>query len=125
MKNITKGQMEVRISEEIVKFEKEFIGIGPIETNTVIVEDAIFIRLKGVLTPAEVHVAKTPEGAELIKATRCQFLNGARDILDKVVKRVTDCKIISLHSDISTKNGERVIVFILDNDLESKLKSRN
>ncbi len=124
MKNITKGQMEVKISEEMVKFEKEFMGRGPIETNTVIAKDAIFIRLKGVLTPAEVHVAQTSEGAELIKRTRFQFLNGARDLLDEIVKRITDCKIICLHSDISTKNGERVIVFILDRNLESELKCK-
>ena len=124
MKNITKGQMEVKISEEMVKFEKEFMGRGPIETNTVIAKDAIFIRLKGVLTPAEVHVAQTSEGAELIKRTRFQFLNGARDILDNLVTRITGCKIISLHSDISTKNGERIIVFILDRNLESELKCK-
>lgn len=116
--------MEVKISEEMVKFEKEFMGRGPIETNTVIAKDAIFIRLKGVLTPAEVHVAQTSEGAELIKRTRFQFLNGARDLLDEIVKRITDCKIICLHSDISTKNGERVIVFILDRNLESELKCK-
>lgn len=116
--------MEAKISEEMVKFEKEFMGRGPIETNTVIAKDAIFVRLKGVLTPAEVHVAKTPEGAELIKRTRFQFLNGAREILDNIVLRITGSKIISLHSDISTRNGERVIVFILDNDLEAQLKSK-
>ena len=116
--------MEVKISEEMVKFEKEFMGRGPIETNTVISKDAIFIRLKGVLTPAEVHVAQTSEGAELIKRTRFQFLNGARDLLDKIVKRITGCIIICLHSDISTKNGERIIVFILDRNLESELKCK-
>jgi len=51
MKNITIGQLEAKSSEEMVKFEKEFMGRCPIETNTIIAKNAIFVRLKGVLTP--------------------------------------------------------------------------
>ncbi len=53
MENLTKGQMEAKISEALIKFEKEFMGRGPRETVSYIIKDAIFIRLKGVLTPAE------------------------------------------------------------------------
>ncbi len=66
MEKMTKGQIETKISEAMIKFEKYFMGRVPIETDTFIIKDSIFIRLKGVLTPAEEQLAKT-DGALLIK----------------------------------------------------------
>ncbi len=118
-----KGQLEAKISEAMIKFEKEFMGRGPMETDTFIIKDAVLIRLKGVLTPAEEHLAKTSEGADLIKKTRVQLLEGARALLRNIIINITGCQIRSLHSDISTKTGERVIVFVLDQNLESRFKN--
>ena len=71
---MTKGQLEAEISEAIIKFEKEYMGRGSIETKTYIINDLLFVRLKGVLTLAEEHLAKTLNGAKLIKKTRSQLL---------------------------------------------------
>lgn len=120
MRDMTKGQVEAQISEAIIKFEKEYMGRGPMETKTYIIEDMIFVRLKGVLTPAEEQLAKTAEGAELIKRTRVELLEGARVLLEKIISDTTDCQVKSLHTDISTKTGERIIVFTLDQNLEGK-----
>ena len=125
MKNITKGQLEAILCEEIAKFEKEFMDRGLIELSAIIIKDAILVRLRGGLTLAETHLAKTSEGVELIKKTRFSLLSEARDMLDSIILRITGSKIISLHSDISTKNGESVIVFILDHNLGSQLKANN
>ncbi|MBC8549992.1 MAG: DUF2294 domain-containing protein [Candidatus Brocadiales bacterium] len=117
---MTKGQLEAKISEAMIKFEKEFMGRGPKEADTFIIKDVILIRLKGVLTPAEEQLAKTTEGALLIKKTRVQLLEGARTLLGNIVTVITGCNIKSLHSDISTKTGERVIVFVIDQNMESR-----
>ena len=53
MSDKTKGQTEARISEAIIKFEKEYMGRGPMETKTYIINDMVFVRLKGVLTLSE------------------------------------------------------------------------
>jgi uncharacterized protein YbcI len=106
MVKIKKGQLEAKISEAMIKFEKEFMGRGPMETDTLIIKDAILIRLKGVLTPAEEQLAKSPDGADLIKKTRVQLLEGARVLLRNIILEITGCQIRSLHSDISTKTGE-------------------
>lgn len=118
----TIGQIEAKISEAIIKFEKEYMGRGPMETKTYIIKDMIFVRLKGVLTPAENQLAKTVEGSDLIKKTRLQLLEGARNLLEKIIFDITNCKIKSLHSDISSKTGERIIVFTLNKNLEGKYK---
>jgi uncharacterized protein YbcI len=122
MEKMTKGQIEAKISEAMIKFEKEFMGRGPMETDTFIIKDSIFIRLKGVLTPAEEQLAKSTEGAQLIKKTRVQLLEGARALLGNIILDITGYKIKSLHSDICTETGERIIVFILERNLESRFK---
>ncbi|HOV15766.1 MAG TPA: DUF2294 domain-containing protein [Spirochaetota bacterium] len=117
---MTKGQIEAQISEAIIKFEKEYMGRGPTETKTFIINDMIIVRLKGVLTPAEVQLSKTRDGADLVKKTRVRLLESARYLLENIVNNITSKQVISLHSDISTKIGERVIIFIMNGNLEEK-----
>ena len=118
MSAMTKGQVEARISEAIIKFEKDYMGRGPTETKAYIIKDMVLVRLKGVLTPAEEQLAKSPEGADLIKKTRVRLLESARLLLETMVAEISGGQVQSLHTDISTKTGERVIIFTLDKNLE-------
>ncbi|QGP93764.1 hypothetical protein MGLY_31860 [Neomoorella glycerini] len=114
-----KGQLEDDISKALMKFEKEYLGRGPQEVKTFIIEDQIFIRLKGVLTPAEQHLAHSHEGKILIKKIRTQLLEDSRPLLEKMIQEFTGQKVISLHTDISTVTGERILVFTLEANLEA------
>ena len=119
--NRTKGQIEAEISEAIIKFEKEYMGHGPLETKTYIFDDLVLVRLKGVMTQAEHQLAtseENPRGRELIKQVRIELLEKGRKLLEVAVHSITGRKIISLHTDISTITGERVIIFILDTPLQ-------
>lgn len=117
----TKGKLEAKISAAITKFEIDYMGRGPEETKSYIINDMIFIRLKGVLTIAEKQLAVNNEGIVLIKQTRHRLLENARDLLHKIIQDITGTKVISLHTDISTASGERIIVFTLNKDLEELL----
>ena len=117
---MTKGQIEAQISEAIIKFEKDYMGRCPSETKTYIINDMILVRLRGVLTPAEVQLAKANDGADLIKKTRVRLLENARYLLENIVSTITGYSVISLHSDISVKTGERIIIFILNKAFEDK-----
>ena len=117
MKVRTKGQIEAEISKAMIKFEKEYMGRGPLETRTCLVDDLVLVRLKGVLTPAEFQLAKTPDntrGRELIKQARIELLERGRALLEAVVESITGTRVVSLHTDISTVTGERVVLFVLD-----------
>jgi uncharacterized protein YbcI len=59
-----KGQIEAEISEALIKFEKEYMGRGPEETKTYIIDDMVIVRLKRVLTPAEQQLAKSSDEAK-------------------------------------------------------------
>lgn len=117
----TKGQVEAEISEAIVKFEKEFMGRGPSETKTDIIDDLVLVRLKGIMTQAEYRLAKaedSPRSRDLIKQVRCELLENGRPLLEAVVHELTGRKTVSLHTDISTITGERVIIFTLDGPVQ-------
>ncbi len=114
----TKGQIEAEISEAIIRFEKEYMGRGPDETRTYFLEDMVVVRLQRVLTPAERQLAKADpnsKGRALVKQVRMELLEKARPLLEKTICDITGKKVISLHTDISTVTGERVIVFTLTN----------
>jgi uncharacterized protein YbcI len=113
----TKGQLEAEISEALIKFEKEYMGRGPEQTRTHIIGDMIVVRLQRVLTPAEEQLAGTAdetEGRRLIKRVRIELLEKARPLLERIVTDLTGKKVISLHTDISTVTGERVVIFTLE-----------
>ena len=119
----TKGQMEAEISVAFTKFEREHLGRGPKEVRTFIIEDMVLVRLKGVLTPAEEKLAADIEGAKLVKEVRMRLIENSRSLIEKIVEDITLAKVVSLHSDISSKTGERVIVLCLDINLEDVLKN--
>ena len=115
--NKTKGQVEAEISEAIIKFEKEYMGRGPDETKTYLIGDMVLVRLRGVLTPAEKQLAKTDDnlkGRALIKQVRIELLEKARVLLENIVQDVLGEKVITMHTDISTITGERIIIFVLE-----------
>jgi uncharacterized protein YbcI len=118
----TKGALEARISSAVTQFEREHLGRGPQEVRTWIIEDLVLVRLKGVLTPAEEKLSRDKDGHHLVRELRRQLLEGSRSMLDEMILSLTGIRVASLHSDISTKTGERVIVFTLSEDLEARFK---
>jgi uncharacterized protein YbcI len=113
----TRGQLEAEISEALTKFEKEYMGRGPLETKTYLIDNILLVRLKGVLTKAEYKLAQSEQnsrGRDFIKQIRVEMIENGRALLEQAVKQITRRKVVSLHTDISTVTGERLMVFILD-----------
>ncbi len=115
----TKGEVESSIRNAVIKFEQEFMGRGPEDVRAFIVKDVILVRLKGVLTPAERQLAKTAEGIEMVRRLRQTLIAQGREKLGQQVEDITGAKTTGLFTDIDTQIGERMIVFTLDQDLES------
>lgn len=119
---MTKGQLEAKISEVVSKFEIEFMGRGPKDIRTIINKDLIIVRLSGFLSQSEKKLAETSNGVKLIKEVRTALFENARDYFDNLIKQIADVNIISTHSDVSTKTGEKIIIFTVDEDLDIRLK---
>lgn len=113
----SRGAMEEEITQAVIRFEKEYMGRGPLEARTYLVDDLVVVRLKNVLTPAEHKLASagdTDRGRDLIKQLRQQLIESGAPLLLAVVKDVVGVEVRSMHTDISTRTGERVIVFSLE-----------
>lgn len=115
---MTKGQMEAKISELISKFEIEYMGRGPKNVKTYIISDMIIVRLLGFLSPSEQKLTDNQQGIELFKRVRTTLFEGGRGFLETLINDFIDVAIISTHSDISTKTGEKIIVITVDRNLE-------
>lgn len=115
----TRGELETEISNAVIRFKREYMGRGPQEVRTFLVADMILVRLRGVLTPAEQRLAQVEDphrGRDLIKQLRVELIEHGRELLQTVVEQIIGVKIISLHTDISTRTGESVLVFTLDQE---------
>lgn len=116
----TKGQVEAAITKAIIQFERDYMGRGPRDARTWIIQDMILIRLQGVLTPAEEKLAQDGDGKNLIKQVRMQLIETSRPLLATMAQEITGVKMISLHSDISTHTGERIILLTMAENLETR-----
>lgn len=81
----------------------------------------VIVVLRGILTPAEYKLCQTTEGILSIKKIRADLVEAGRDKLGEIIKEKTGEDVIAFHTDISTRTGERVMIFKLSCDLEKKL----
>ena len=121
----TKGELETEISTAVIRFKRDYMGRGPQEVRTFLVEDMALVRLKGVLTPAEQRLAQVEDphrGRDLIKQLRVELIEHGREILEEAIQSILGVRVLSLHTDISTRTGESIIVFTLSDDPVGKTR---
>ncbi len=115
----TRGELESEISAAVIRFKRDYMGRGPQEVRTFLFEDVALVRLRGVLTPAEQRLAQVEDphrGRDLIKQLRIELIEHGRELLEQAVQGILGVRVLSLHTDISTRTGESVLVFSLSDD---------
>jgi uncharacterized protein YbcI len=110
--------MEDEITKALIQWEKEFKGRGPTEARTDIIRDMVIVVLRGILSQAEQQLSRNLEGMALVKELRRQLVEQGRPQLEVIVNQITSRKVVSLHTDVSTKTGERIFVFMMDKNIE-------
>ena len=111
----TKKEIEAAISEEINRFEQDYMGRGPKCIQVHLLDDLLVIRLQGVLAPAEHNLVKSlPEsGRDLLKRVRSHLIETTRPVMEAMVEKVIGVNVVTTHHDICTTTGEEVILFTL------------
>lgn len=112
----TQGELEAEISRAVIQFEKELVGRGPLEARAYVAGDMIVVRMRGALTVAEQQLAARANSRSryLIKEMRRELIRAGRERIERRVAEIVRAGVRSLHTDISTRTGERVLVFQLD-----------
>jgi uncharacterized protein YbcI len=112
----SQGEIEAGICDGIIHFEQNYMGRGPKKVHAHLINNLLVVRLQGVLTAAEQQLVKSlsaEKGRDLVKQVRTQLIETARPVLEALVEKVTGVPVVSLHHDISTVTGEKVILFTL------------
>lgn len=112
----TLGEMEAAVCDGIRRFEQDFMGRGPRDIHAHLLGDLLVVRLTGVLTAAEQHLAQSlpvEKGRDLVKQVRTHLIETARPMLEAMIFEATGVNVLSLHHDISTVTGEKIIVVTL------------
>lgn len=122
-KKLSKGQVEDNISKQVTKFYLDTLGHGPKETRIYVLEDMVIVRLKDKLLPVEEKLLEGKGGIRLVKDIREKLHEILTKDLGLIVSNITRHKVISSHSDISTKTGEMLEVYILDSNYEMEFNT--
>jgi uncharacterized protein YbcI len=115
----TRGEAEAEITQAVTKFEKEYLGRGPLDARTFFINDMILIRLRGILTAGDRKLAESREGQALLKESRRQLFESSIATFEEIIAQTIGCKLVSFHTDISTKTGERIVVLTTDTNLDT------
>jgi uncharacterized protein YbcI len=118
---VTQGQVEAAVTEAFTRFERDHLGRGPKHARSFVIGDLLLVRLTGVLSPAEKQLSLEPGGVELLKQMRSRLIEGSSAAIEQIVAETTGAQVTTMHTDISSRTGERVFVFGLSEDLEARL----
>jgi len=112
----THGEIEAAVCEGVSRFEQDYMGRGPKDIHAYLLGDLLVVRLQGSLTAAEQHLVKSlpaEKGRDLLKQVRTHLVETARPFMEAMVEEVTGVKVLTMHHDISTVTGEKVLLFTL------------
>lgn len=117
----SKGTLEAEISRALTQWEKNYLGRGSVSVKSDILRDMIIVNLHGILTPAEYSVCQDKEGLLSVKEHRNSLVESGLEELKEIIWTITGQEVVNFHTDISTRTGDRVMVFKLSCDFHSQL----
>ncbi|MCL6632948.1 MAG: DUF2294 domain-containing protein [Alicyclobacillus herbarius] len=119
--NRSKGWIESEISKALTKWEKDYLGRGSVSVKTDILRDLIIVSLQGILSSAEYALCESREGMLSVKRNRTSLVESGIEDLKQIIGQITGEEVRSFYTDLSTRTGERIMVFRLNDNLEKKL----
>lgn len=112
--NKTEGQIKDEITKKAIIFYRQTLGVGPEKTKIYVIDDMIIIRLFGRLLPIEQKLLQQKEGYKIVKSLREALYESTAKEMSQIIEEVINKKVISVHSDISTKTGEIIQIFVIN-----------
>lgn len=117
----SKGDIESEISNALTHWEKSYLGRGSLSVKSDILRDMIIVTLRGILTQAEYSLCSNSDGLLSVKNHRNGLVESGVDELKAIINDITHFDVISFHTDLSTRTGERVMVFKLSGNLQNTI----
>jgi uncharacterized protein YbcI len=114
----SRGEIEAAVCGAVARFQQDYLGRGPRDIQTRLIDATLIVHLRGVLSVAEQRLLDGPgeiggRGADLVKQLRSHLVHAGRTVLEGLVADATGSRPVNVHHDISTVTGEEVIVVTL------------
>jgi uncharacterized protein YbcI len=103
--------MAQQIAQAAIAFEQRRTGNAPKSVTVVLSENTLVITLHGALSPAELALAKSPEGAAQVQEFHRQLFTNASDSLRQEIKRITGVDVREATAEVEPNTGTVVGVF--------------
>lgn len=104
------------ISREMVKAMKTYYGRGPTKAKSYLMDDLLFIVMRGGITEAEQTLLASGEGAA-VRAFRQRFENIMAERLVGTVEQLTERKVLNYQSQVLFDPPMVVEIFLFDKPL--------
>lgn len=114
----SRGEIEAAVCGAVARFQQDYLGRGPRDIQTRLIDATLVVHLRGVLSVAEQRLLEGPaaadgRGAELVRQLRSHLVLTGRPVLEGLVADATGSRPVNVHHDISLVTGEEVIVVTL------------
>jgi len=107
------GEMLSRLSNEMVRAQKKFFGMGPTEAKSYLVDDLLFIVMRGGLTTAEKTMLDFDQH-DLVRQFRQTFENEMTKRLTDMVEEITGRSVCTYQSQVMFDPDIVVEMFVFD-----------
>ena len=102
-----------QVADVVRQFEKERTGRMPESVTVELVDVSLVITLHGELSPAEMDLTQSPDGAAKVQELHRQlFLTSCGSLL-KEIEVITGVAVLEATSEVTTDTGTVVQVFVL------------
>lgn len=105
------------ISREMVKAMKTFYGRGPTKAKSYLVDDLLFVVMRGGTLEAEKTLLEAGEG-DTVRTFRQRFENVMAERLIGTVEQLTERKVVTYQSQVLFEPNVVVEMFVFDRPLE-------
>jgi uncharacterized protein YbcI len=123
-----------RLAQAARAFEQQRTGQTPESVNVVLNEDTLVITLRGALSPAELTLARTPEGAAKVREYHRWLFHSCSESLRKEIASIIGVEVREASVEVETtpgavvqalKTGAVVQVFLLARGVPADAWSEN
>jgi uncharacterized protein YbcI len=120
----TQGEIQSEISDLFTKFMQDNMGRGPTSIKTSITDDVVVVRLKGVLTETEKHLAISEVGKNLLVSVRRHLMTTTgKNHVNQIFLSKFKTSITNFYYDCDPTNNEEIVVCVMLSPMFFRIKT--
>lgn len=103
--------MAQQVADAIIKYQTERTGIAPRSVTVVLSDDTLVVTLHEALSPAEINLSQTSEGADSVREFHRRLFESSIDGLRAEINRITGLSIREAAAEVETATGAVIHAF--------------